>query len=250
MKDPAAVIRRLRRAADVVRALPVHPQWLMRRASVPLLGALSASKPGDLVVDIGCGHRWPERALPDGCRYVGIDHPQTATEWYASRPDIFADAAALPLASGSVDCVLLLDVIEHLRDPGAALDEATRVLRPGGRVLLRVPFAYPLHDEPLDFRRWTQHGLAILAKSHGFRVETIVAHGTSLQTATLLLNLAFAKTVVSALGGHVGHKLAGLALAPFALLAITAGNLLAAALARITPADRFLPYSYTLILQR
>jgi SAM-dependent methyltransferase len=45
----------------------------------------------------------------------------------------------LPVADGSVDVVCLLDVIEHLTDPVAALEEAARALSPGGHVVVNVP---------------------------------------------------------------------------------------------------------------
>jgi SAM-dependent methyltransferase len=49
-------------------------------------------------------------------------------------PAILADALALPLADGTADAVILAYVLFHLADPSLAIAEATRVLRPGGRV--------------------------------------------------------------------------------------------------------------------
>jgi SAM-dependent methyltransferase len=49
------------------------------------------------------------------------------------------DGAGLPLASGSVDVIIMSELIEHLVDTDAALDEAARVLVPGGRLLLSTP---------------------------------------------------------------------------------------------------------------
>lgn len=48
-------------------------------------------------------------------------------------------AENLPLADRSVDVLCLLDVVEHLDDPAVVLEEARRVLSPGGRVLITVP---------------------------------------------------------------------------------------------------------------
>ena len=52
----------------------------------------------------------------------------------------FGDVTGLPFAAASMDAVLSLDVLEHVADHGAALREFARVLRPGGQLLLSVPF--------------------------------------------------------------------------------------------------------------
>jgi hypothetical protein len=41
----------------------------------------------------------------------------------------------------------------------------------GGAVVVTVPFMFPLHMEPYDFRRLTVHGIERLAADHGFRVD-------------------------------------------------------------------------------
>ena len=64
-----------------------------------------------------------------------VHHARHANGMVAVR----AAVAPVPLATSSVDVVCLLDVIEHLPDPSDALDEAARVLRPGGRLVVNVP---------------------------------------------------------------------------------------------------------------
>jgi SAM-dependent methyltransferase len=54
-------------------------------------------------------------------------------------PAVQSAVAPVPLATSSVDVVCLLDVIEHLPDPSAALTEAHRALRAGGRLVVNVP---------------------------------------------------------------------------------------------------------------
>jgi SAM-dependent methyltransferase/uncharacterized protein YbaR (Trm112 family) len=63
-------------------------------------------------------------------------------------PLICACAEALPLADVSVDRVASESVIEHVRDQSRALQEAARVLRPGGRVFLSTPNAFSLGPDP------------------------------------------------------------------------------------------------------
>ena len=50
-----------------------------------------------------------------------------------------ADDGGLPIADSSIDVVIMSELIEHLVDPDGTLDEAWRVLRPGGTLLLSTP---------------------------------------------------------------------------------------------------------------
>jgi SAM-dependent methyltransferase len=73
--------------------------------------------------------------------------------WHARR----ADAEALPYDDGSVGALVLFDVLHHVPRPARFFAEATRVLRPGGRIVLCEPYislaSYPvyklLHEEPV-----------------------------------------------------------------------------------------------------
>ena len=60
------------------------------------------------------------------------------------------------------DAILCLSVLEHVPEPKLALQRLHDAVRPGGTVVIGVPFAYPLHDEPADFWRFTEHGLRLL----------------------------------------------------------------------------------------
>jgi SAM-dependent methyltransferase len=133
------------------------------------------------------------------CEYVGFDYPTTALAWYGTRPQVFGDAASLPFSHECFDAVMLLDVLEHLPDVGSALSEARRVLKPGGCLIVKVPDLYPLHDAPLDFRRWTEFGLERDLSRHGFLVTELRGFGTPLETSMLLANLGHAKFALTGL---------------------------------------------------
>ncbi len=66
------------------------------------------------------------------------------------------DATALTFRADSFDAILSLSVIEHIPDDGdmAALKEMWRVLRPGGRLILTVPFLPKYWDEYFSFDQW------------------------------------------------------------------------------------------------
>jgi SAM-dependent methyltransferase len=60
----------------------------------------------------------------------------------------------------SFDTILLADVIEHLHSPEILFSEAQRILKPGGRIIVFVPFFYWIHSEPHDYFRYTEFSLS------------------------------------------------------------------------------------------
>lgn len=67
-----------------------------------------------------------------------------------------------PPFEAEFDCALAASVLEHVTDPEAAVAGVHRVLRPGGVAGIAFPFFYPLHDEPHDYWRFTEHTLRML----------------------------------------------------------------------------------------
>lgn len=190
-------MRQLRRALAPLVRTPLHPQWLMARLMRERIPWVAARARG-AVLDIGCADRSLATGLPLATSYVGMDYPATASGLYRTRPDIFGDAAALPFASSTFDYILLLDVLEHLAEPERALAEIARTLKPGGRVLIFMPFAYPIHDAPFDFQRYTPFGLQRSLRRVGLRALTFEERGSALDAGALSLCLGMARAAMSA----------------------------------------------------
>ncbi|MCK9488484.1 MAG: class I SAM-dependent methyltransferase [Xanthomonadales bacterium] len=224
-----APVAELRRRLESLRRTPLHPQWLLGD-NTPTLEWVREHAKGR-VLDIGCADRWIEPHLPKGCDYIGLDHLATGGLLYGARPDIFADASRLPLADASIDTVLLLEVLEHLRHPAQALSEIARVLRPGGQLLLTMPFLYPVHDAPHDYQRYTCHGLAREMEAAGLVADSPTANLGSIQTAGLLLNLALGGTASRA----IADKHVSAVLLPLIVVAIPAINLTCWLLGKVLP---------------
>jgi SAM-dependent methyltransferase len=116
---------------------------------------------GGTILDIGCGSALvADRVLDVNARYVGLDFPAHHLGYAAKRfldmprqlETVFirGDGERLPLRDGTVDVVVLSEVLEHLLEPDRAVWEISRVLRPGGVFLMttnnasEVPLRSPL----------------------------------------------------------------------------------------------------------
>ena len=175
-----------------------------------------------------------------------MDLLRTGAVLYNSSPTIWATASAIPVRPNCADTVLLLDVLEHLPAPATAIDEAARVLKPGGQLLLSVPFLYPTHDAPYDYQRWTLHGLRKLLSARGLSLEEVRCQGTGLETAILLLNIALAGHALA----WVQRKSVLLLLIPFVMMMVLFSNLVAGLAARLARPSDFMPFSVWLVASK
>lgn len=149
--EPAFDYEAKRWGSSRIEPRPSYVQGLKLRL---LLDALRDVH-GD-VVDIGCGAGNVVRAIaerrPD-LRVHGVDVSEGALE-VARRaaPELdfqIAPAESLPIENESMSAVVMLDVLEHMKDPAAVLREVHRVLRPGG--LFHI--VLPLEVQPWTFYR-------------------------------------------------------------------------------------------------
>ena len=178
----------LRAFATKLARTPFHPQWLLGRRRRPR----GLEHAAGTLLDIGAADRWLVPSLPPGVNYVALDFPATGRDVYGCKPDVFADGARLPFADGSIDGVVCLEVIEHVRDPAMVVAEIARVLRSGGQAWLSMPFLYPVHDAPFDFQRYTSYGLRRDIEHAGLQVLGLRKTGHAIRAVGLLACLAIA----------------------------------------------------------
>jgi SAM-dependent methyltransferase len=126
------------------------------------------TKRGMLVLDAGAGTS-PYRRFFKHARYESADLAMLEETPYAPL-DYICDLTDIPVEDGRFDRVLFNQVLEHLPEPGLALKELNRVLKPGGRIFCSVPLFYQEHQEPFDFYRYTQFGLRKMFTDAGFDI--------------------------------------------------------------------------------
>jgi SAM-dependent methyltransferase len=114
-----------------------------------------------VVLDAGCGNRpyeaWLSRGPDHVTRYVGLDIAAGAAV------DIVVDPEQpWPIPDASIDGILSTQVLEHVTRLPLTLVEMARILRPGGDLLLTVPFICQAHGLPHDYARFTTNGIRVL----------------------------------------------------------------------------------------
>jgi len=148
-----------------------------RRYASPVLYAVEASVTRCLreygsgaILDVGSGEG-PYRALMER---VGDSYESLDVERKFDDQTFEGDVQSMPaVRSEHYNTVVCSEVLEHVPRPGDAISEIRRVLKPGGILILTVPFLARLHDEPHDFYRYTRHGLTYLLEESGFSILSL-----------------------------------------------------------------------------
>jgi SAM-dependent methyltransferase len=133
------------------------------------------------LLDVGCGNG-PFRHLLDPAKisYQGVDVAEAAAFGYANPDVVYYDGHALPFPDAAFDLVLCTEVLEHIPDPAETIREMQRVLKPGGRLLLTIPWSARFHYQPHDYHRYTPSMLQRLFAA--FSAVEIKPRGTDLSS--------------------------------------------------------------------
>ena len=79
-------------------------------------------------------------------------------------PDMLGDICAYDFGETAFDVIVLSEVLEHVHSPHLAIENIHRVLKNEGRLILTVPFIFPIHERPHDYFRYTRYGLEFLLR--------------------------------------------------------------------------------------
>lgn len=100
-----------------------------------------------LMLDVGCGKAWvAEMFCPKGFGVISMDislrNTSKALKKYPfeNHHAIVADVFSLPLFSNSFDYIIASEIIEHVQDPAAFIEQLFNVLKPGGNLIITTPY--------------------------------------------------------------------------------------------------------------
>jgi ubiquinone/menaquinone biosynthesis C-methylase UbiE len=148
---------------------------------------LEGLTPGQTILDAGAG----ERQYQEYCRHLEYTSQDFAQynghgdgdglqmgSWNNEGLDIVSDITSIPVADNSFDVIMCTEVFEHIPKPLTALREFTRIIKPGGTLILTAPFAAMTHFAPYFFYTgYSRYFYETSLKEMGYEIEEMDYNG-------------------------------------------------------------------------
>jgi len=224
---------RLRGSRDT-RELGIGSRLISDLVAAHYQAQLPAHARGALL-DLGCGK------VPLYAAYAPHVDEITCVDW---APGEYIDQSCdlsqpLPFEAGRFDTIILSDVLEHMPEPELLWREMTRVLAPGGKVIMNVPFYYSVHAHPHDYYRYTNFALERFVKLNGLALVCLLPVGGIVEIIADLFAKALSKLPL------LGPPLA---MATQFVVGVFGRTRLGARVAQVS--SRHFPFGYFMIAQR
>lgn len=187
----------------VTEGILFNPGWISEyklRSKIKSAIEPIVFSPSGKWLDVGCGLRPYEAYFPAGS-YVGVDINTSGRTASLKAPDHYYDGQVLPFPDDSFEGVLSTQVLEHVPDPRSLLAEMYRVVKPGGWLVISLPFVWQEHEEPYDFFRFTRFGIGGLLKQTGFEVDSIFKDTGAIETLAVTLNVYITHNLIPPIRG-------------------------------------------------
>ncbi|MHC1740430.1 MAG: methyltransferase domain-containing protein [Anaerolineaceae bacterium] len=142
-----------------------------RRSNWKFLNELVKAMPKNaLILDVGAGHG-DFADIFAGKNYYSLDIVPYA------EVDLVCDLGqTIPFMPDTFDAVVLMNVLEHVFENRGLIKNISKIIKPGGKVIITVPFLLKVHQAPFDFSRYTPYYLAATAEEVGFKVTTLCGY--------------------------------------------------------------------------
>ena len=133
----------------------------------------------DLVLDAGCGEK-PYYHSSIKSKIVCVDLKHT------KKSHLIGNITAIPLKKSKFDGIISVNSL-YYSDPNKSINEFSHILKKNGKLVIIVPFIYPIHDAPYDKYRLTEYVLKDMLQ-HNFNIRYIKTVGGIFNLPAVLLH--------------------------------------------------------------
>ena len=197
----------------------INPFYLCRVGMARKIAEYANHLKGDKMLDFGCGHK-PYRSLfPQIKQYLGVDFENEGHSHRKEHIDVFYDGTSLPFPDEYFDCAICTEVLEHVPDFDQSLTLIKRVLKIDAEIIISLPFVWPEHEMPFDFRRLTMGGLVKELEKQGFKVVQTYKNG-NFASAIIELFIMFIHNLLYTKNVFLNYFINVIFIFPFTLLGI------------------------------
>lgn len=162
----------------------LNPFYFARKGLFQTTSILAPFLKGD-VLDVGCGSKPYQKLFVNAKSYVGLEYDTPANR-RSKNAEYFYDGARFPFLDSNFDSLVCNQVFEHVFNPNEFMGEIYRIMKPGGILLLTVPFVWDEHEQPYDFARYSSFGIRSILEKQGF---TIIEHRKSVDDVRVIFQL-------------------------------------------------------------
>jgi SAM-dependent methyltransferase len=152
-------------------------------------------KSGDNWLDVGCGEKRYEKFFTLGT-YTGLDVRVSGRPSELKQADVYYDGGVFPFKPNQFNGVMCTQVLEHVPEPKALIQQIQKVLKKDGHLVLTLPFVWQEHEKPYDFFRFSRHGIRDLLEKSGFSIEEIRPLEGSIETIAIMMNVYITNNLV------------------------------------------------------
>jgi SAM-dependent methyltransferase len=163
----------------------INPFYIARKGLLKHIKSLGKNISGK-TLDVGCGTK-PYEKYFHSTEYIGLEI-ETTIHQEDNKADVFYKGGNFPFQNEEFDSLVTNQVLEHVFEPDLFLSELRRVLKPGGILLLTVPFTWDEHEQPYDYARYSSFGLKHLLETNGFEIVAHIKSENNIKAIFQLLN--------------------------------------------------------------
>ena len=153
----------------------INPFYFIRKGLYKHIAKNTGYLTGNML-DFGCGRK-PYKNLIHVTNYVGVDVEVSGHSHANSEIDVFYDGKHLPFPDEHFESLFCSEVFEHVFNFDEILKEINRVLKRGATGVITTPFAWPEHEQPFDFTRFTSFSIKMTLEKNGFKIISMEKNG-------------------------------------------------------------------------